>query len=288
MRASTIPRAWSKSVSEARQQSRWSDDDWGRSSAVTVQSVQLAGMSERLPSGSTTSNNSMPRRLMVPITGNERPSNGCRSRRIVTDLEMSRRQVVCDDFLRHDQPELADPFPGTADRRQAHHPPGPQMAQGGRPGRRGRDDERGGDGAGIGDLAAACQHLPVLTFICGTSRRGGFLVKRKTRRDRMRAKLLEIKMELQRRMHQPIPEQGKWLKQVVAGYFRHFAVPTNIRALKVFRDEVIRRWRQALRRRSQKARMTWTRIAMLADYWLPRPRILHPWPNQRFAVTHPR
>ena len=104
----------------------------------------------------------------------------------------------------------------------------------------------------------------------------------------MRAKLLEIKMELQRRMHQPIPEQGKWLKQVVAGYFRHFAVPTNIRALKVFRDEVIRRWRQALRRRSQKARMTWTRIAMLADYWLPRPRILHPWPNQRFAVTHPR
>jgi RNA-directed DNA polymerase len=126
------------------------------------------------------------------------------------------------------------------------------------------------------------------TFICGTSRRGGFLVKRKTRRDRMRAKLLEIKMELQRRMHQPIPEQGKWLKQVVAGYFRHFAVPTNIRALKVFRDEVIRRWRQALRRRSQKARMTWTRIAMLADYWLPRPRILHPWPNQRFAVTHPR
>jgi hypothetical protein len=97
-----------------------------------------------------------------------------------------------------------------------------------------------------------------------------------------------VKMELQRRMHQPIPEQGKWLKQVVAGYFRHFAVPTNIRALKVFRDEVIRRWRQALRRRSQKARMTWTRIAMLADYWLPRPRILHPWPNQRFAVTHPR
>ena len=86
----------------------------------------------------------------------------------------------------------------------------------------------------------------------------------------MRAKLLEIKRELQRRMHQPIPEPGKWLKQVVAGYFLYFAVPTNIRALKVFRYEVIRRWRQALRRRSRKARMiwtrmTWTRIAMLAD-----------------------
>jgi RNA-directed DNA polymerase len=126
------------------------------------------------------------------------------------------------------------------------------------------------------------------TFICGKSRRGRFLVKRKTRRDRMRAKLREIKTELRRQMNQPIPEQGKWLKQVVVGYFRYFAVPTNIRALKAFRDEVVGRWRQALRRRSQKARMTWTRIAMLADYWLPRPHILHPWPNQRFAVTHPR
>jgi RNA-directed DNA polymerase len=126
------------------------------------------------------------------------------------------------------------------------------------------------------------------TFICGTSRRGRFLVKRKTRRDRMRAKLQAIKQELQRRMHWPIAEQGKWLKQVVAGYFRYFAVPTNIRALQMFRDEVVRRWLKAINRRSQKARMTLSRIGMLADYWLPPPRVLHPWPNQRFAVTHPR
>jgi hypothetical protein len=122
-RASTIPRAWSKSVSEARQHSRWSDDDWGRSSAVTVQSVQLAGMSERLPSGSTTSNNSVPRRLMVPITGNERPSDGCRSRRIVTDLEMSRRQVVCDDFLRHHPARATAQIGGPPHRRPARAMP---------------------------------------------------------------------------------------------------------------------------------------------------------------------
>jgi RNA-directed DNA polymerase len=126
------------------------------------------------------------------------------------------------------------------------------------------------------------------TFICGTSRRGRFLIKRKTRCDRMRAKLQAIKQELRRRMHGPVPDQGKWLKQTVAGYFRYFAVPTNIHALTAFRDEVARHWRTALRRRSHKARVTWTSIAMLVDHWLPRPRILHPWPNQRFAVTHPR
>jgi RNA-directed DNA polymerase len=126
------------------------------------------------------------------------------------------------------------------------------------------------------------------TFICGTSRRGRFLIKRKTRRDRMRAKLQVIKQELRRRMHQPIREQGKWLKQVVAGYFRYHAVPTNSHALVQFRDGVTTRWRQLLSRRSQKGRRTWTWTTMLVDYWLPRPRILHPWPNQRFAVTHPR
>jgi group II intron reverse transcriptase/maturase len=126
------------------------------------------------------------------------------------------------------------------------------------------------------------------TFICGKSRRGRFLVKRKSRRDRMRAKLQAIKQELRQRMHQPIPQQGKWLKQVVAGYFRYHAVPTNSHALVQFRDGVATRWRRLLSRRSQKGGQPWTGFAMLADHWLPRPRILHPWPNQRFAVTHPR
>lgn len=94
--------------------------------------------------------------------------------------------------------------------------------------------------------------------------------------------------ELRRRMHQPIPEQGKWLKQVITGYFPYHAVPTNSAALVTFRDEIIARWRWSLHRRSQKSPLTWIRMKKLTDDWLPKPRILHPWPNQRFAVKHPR
>jgi RNA-directed DNA polymerase len=125
-------------------------------------------------------------------------------------------------------------------------------------------------------------------FICGKSRRGRFLIKRKSRRDRMQAKLQAIKQELRRRMHRPIPEQGKWLKQVVTGYFNYHAVPTNSPALATFRYLVIDLWRRTLPRRSQTGAMTWARITRIANGWLPRPRVLHPWPQAHFAVTHPR
>jgi hypothetical protein len=127
-----------------------------------------------------------------------------------------------------------------------------------------------------------------LTFICSRTRRGKFQVKRKSRRDRMRAKLQAIKQELRRRMHQPIPQQGKWLAQVVTGYFNYHAVPTNGRALATFRFHVIDLWKRTLRRRSQKDRTGWERIGRLANDFLPKPRILHPWPDRRFAVKHPR
>jgi group II intron reverse transcriptase/maturase len=126
------------------------------------------------------------------------------------------------------------------------------------------------------------------TFICGKSRQGKFLLKRKTRHDRMKAKLKEVKGELRRRMHQPIPEQGRWLRQVVTGFFAYHAVPTNSRALQTFRNNVLDLWRRTLRRRSQKDRTTWNRMSKLADDFLPKPRILHPWPSDRFAVRHPR
>jgi group II intron reverse transcriptase/maturase len=125
-------------------------------------------------------------------------------------------------------------------------------------------------------------------LICGKSRRGAFQLQRKTRRDRMRAKLQEIKAELRRRMHQTIPAQGNWLRQVVTGHFAYYAVPTNSRALSAFRHYVADLWRRTLRRRSQKDGFTWDRMTKLADGWLPVPRILHPWPDQRFAVKHPR
>jgi hypothetical protein len=119
-------------------------------------------------------------------------------------------------------------------------------------------------------------------------RQGKVPVQRQFRRDRMRAKLKEIKEGLRRRMHQPIPEQGQWLSQVVNGVFNDHAVPTNSRALCPYRYHVIRLWKGTLRRRSRKPTMTWPRMARLADPWLPRPRIRHPWPHQRFAVRYPR
>ena len=125
-------------------------------------------------------------------------------------------------------------------------------------------------------------------FICGRSRRGAFQLQRKTRGDRMRTKLRQIKEELRRRMHEPIPSQGHWLRQVVRGYFAYHAVPTNYRAIGAFRHHVKDLWRRMLMRRSQKDRTPWARIDKIADAWLPKPRILHPWPDQRFAAKHPR
>jgi len=122
-------------------------------------------------------------------------------------------------------------------------------------------------------------------FICGRSRKGKFQLRRKSRRDRMRAKLSEIKEELRRRMHQPIPELGRWLAQVIRGYFAYYAVPTNYPALSAIRDHVTRLWLRTLRRRSQKDKFPWERIKKLANDFLPKPKILHPWPSIRFAVT---
>jgi group II intron reverse transcriptase/maturase len=126
------------------------------------------------------------------------------------------------------------------------------------------------------------------TFMCSKTRRGKFQVKRKSRPDRLRAKLAEVKQGLRLRMHQPIPEQGRWLKQIVTGYYNYHAVPTNGRALVTFRFHIIAFWRRTLWRRSQKDRTTWARIKRLANDVLPKPYILHPWPNARFAVRHPR
>jgi RNA-directed DNA polymerase len=126
------------------------------------------------------------------------------------------------------------------------------------------------------------------TFICGKTRAGKFQIKRKTRRDRMRAKLKMIKEEMRRRMHQPILVQGKWLWHVVRGYFNFHAVPTNFRALVAFRTEIAKRWHRALTRRSDMGKLNWDRMKRLIDEWLPKPRIIHPWPDKRFAVSHPR
>jgi len=93
---------------------------------------------------------------------------------------------------------------------------------------------------------------------------------------------------LRRRMHHPIPVQGKWLRQVVAGYFNYHAVPSNTRSLVVFRHRITLLWRRVLRQRGQNAGLAWIRMRKLVNDWLPKPRTLHPWPDARFAVRHPR
>lgn len=126
------------------------------------------------------------------------------------------------------------------------------------------------------------------THICGRSRRGDFQLKRKSRSDRVRAKLAEVKEALHRRMHETIDQQGAWLATVLRGFYAYHAVPTNSGSLWDFRHNVTDLWRRALRRRSQRDTATWKRMTVLQGRWLPRPRITHPWPNKRFAVNHPR
>ena len=126
------------------------------------------------------------------------------------------------------------------------------------------------------------------SHICGKDRRGKFALKRKTIAKRMRGKLLETKQELRRRMHDPVEQTGKWLQSIIQGYFNYHAVPGNMQRLKVFRERVLRHWRRALRRRSQTHRPNWARILRLVHHWLPQPRILHPYPDARFAASHPR
>jgi hypothetical protein len=113
-------------------------------------------------------------------------------------------------------------------------------------------------------------------------------VRRTTIRKRMRTKLREIKQKLRRRMHDPVPQTGEWLKSVVQGYFNYYAVPGNLDSLGVFRERVLGFWWRTLRRRSQKHRISWTRTLALGEKWLPQPRVLHPYPAVRFAASHPR
>ena len=120
------------------------------------------------------------------------------------------------------------------------------------------------------------------THICGKTGAGRFQLRRQTIRKRLRAKLQAVSAELRHRMHQPIPQQGAWLRSVVQGYLNYHAVPTNSFVVKSFRTQVIRLWFRTLQRRSQKARLTWPVMAARAKRWLPAARITHPFPTERF------
>jgi len=124
------------------------------------------------------------------------------------------------------------------------------------------------------------------THICVKKRSNGrYTVLRQTIRKRLQAKLNEVKAELQRRMHEPIPEQGKWLRAVVGGHFRYYGVPMNQPALSLFRFQVGRLWHRSLSRRSQNGRVLWARMRRLITRWLPLPTVCHPYPLRRLGVV---
>lgn len=123
------------------------------------------------------------------------------------------------------------------------------------------------------------------THCCGKSSKGKFMVLRLTSAKRLRAKLHAVKDELRKRMHRPIAEQGKYLRAVVAGHARYFAVPCNGARVQVFRLQVGRLWHRTLCRRSQAKHLSWKRMHRIVDHWLPPTRICHPYPNQRLIVT---
>ena len=114
------------------------------------------------------------------------------------------------------------------------------------------------------------------THVCDTDRHGRFIVLRQTMRKRMCAKLKELKDELRRRMHLPVPVMGQWLRSVLLGHYRYYGVPRNQRKLSAFRYQVFRLWQRTLRRRSQRHRLTQERMNRLALRWIPSPRIFHP------------
>jgi group II intron reverse transcriptase/maturase len=128
------------------------------------------------------------------------------------------------------------------------------------------------------------------THICAKTKRGNrFTIRRKTIAKRLRAKVKKMKEGIRLRMHDPIPEQGQWLRAVVLGHLNYYAVPGNKQSTDAFRTAAMREWLHALRRRSQKARsLTWERFKRLVRTWLPTSRVRHPYPTQRLRVTNPR
>lgn len=123
------------------------------------------------------------------------------------------------------------------------------------------------------------------THICGTTRRGKFTVLRQTMRKKWQAKLKELYVELRRRMHNPVPKQGAYLRSVVAGHVRYYGVPMNSAAIGAFRERVCQLWFKVLKRRSDKHSLTWDRMGRLIDRYIPQVRICHPYPSERLCVT---
>jgi len=144
------------------------------------------------------------------------------------------------------------------------------------------------DGAARGEGKPESFTFLGFTHSCGSTRQGHCKIRRQTARQRMEEKLQKIKQTLRSRMHEPVPKVGGWLKRVRNGHYQYYGVPGNWASLGLFRERIARYWVWVLRRRSQKGKVSAIRLGRLFMRWLPRPRVVHPYPEQRFAVNHPR
>ena len=123
------------------------------------------------------------------------------------------------------------------------------------------------------------------THCCARTKDGRFMLMRITIAKRMRTTLREVEDELKRRRHHSIPERGRWLGSVLRGHYAYYAVPGTSDRINAFYNEVTRHWFKSLRRRSQRARLNWTRMRRISARWLPPPKRMHPFPNARFAAN---
>jgi RNA-directed DNA polymerase len=127
------------------------------------------------------------------------------------------------------------------------------------------------------------------THICMTMKDGWrFQLRRKTQRKRRWSLLHRIGQEMDRRRHEPVNVQGQWLKSVLRGHYSYYSVPTNAATVRNVRHHIKVRWYLSLARRSQRTRLSWKRMNVVAARYLPFPTVMHPWPEQRFLVKHPR
>jgi len=127
------------------------------------------------------------------------------------------------------------------------------------------------------------------THICGTTRKGDFTIKRISAMKKLRGKLKELKDTLRRKMHMELAAVGSWLSSVFRGWCNYHAIPGNYDRLQQFRTALQELWYRVLRRRSQRARnLTWLKFSKLSRRWLPTAKILHPYPNVRFARLYSR
>lgn len=127
-------------------------------------------------------------------------------------------------------------------------------------------------------------HFLGFTHICGKTKGGRFEVLRQTMRKKWQAKLTEVYQELRRRMHEAIPEQGRYLRAVMQGHIQYYGVPGNRPAMNAFRFRLGWLWWKVLRRRSQKDNLPKERLARLVKRWLPYPYLSHPYSLEGLRV----